>query len=668
MILKTLVICDVGPFQGRHVFDLTPKIRYGHPCPIILFGGLNGTGKTTVLMAIRLAFYGRQALGATVTKKDYHRYLGEIIHKNTVSLTVAKAAAVELTFSYAQQGEIHEYQVQRLWYYEQEEVREELKVYCDSAPVEEGTVEVQQKFLSELIPIGVAELFFFDSEKITALAEDESGEQLHHAIRRLLGLDIVERLRADLNTYVHRQHPVVLPDKLEQELGKLEQSYQSLLAQQSQEVLAVEEIDRELKVLANDIEQLENVINEAGGNYLKGVDRGQSRQTDLLAEKASLEDRLRINLGGAFPLSLLEKSLQHCHGCLKSEGEFEKQQRTEAFLQARLSVLQSRLMNVVPKKYEKAVFKVLEEVLVPGDLSSEKRKGTHLSASAIASLEHWISRVIPESASEFRKLREELRAVEQELGKLSKQLVQVPHSLTFQADVQILQEKSQQLGVLQTSRQYHRQKIRELLSQAIAVAEKQRKARDEVTRSWRINKAVLYASQARQLLEAFSNRTASRKALELERKFMGIFQHLFRKGLMNFQVHINPESFKVHWLDGQGQPVARRQWSAGESQIYALAILEALAKTSGRQFPIVIDAPLGKLDSQHRALLIKYYFPRASHQIILLSTDTEVDKDFYLLLSTAISHAFHLHYDPQKGYSQVEKGYFWRSEVKGHEG
>ena len=58
--------------------------------------------------------------------------------------------------------------------------------------------------------------------------------------------------------------------------------------------------------------------------------------------------------------------------------------------------------------------------------------------------------------------------------------------------------------------------------------------------------------------------------------------------------------------------------SAGEKQIYAIAILEALAKTSGRHLPIIIDTPLGRLDSEHCTKLINNYFPYASHQVIIL--------------------------------------------------
>ena len=119
-------------------------------------------------------------------------------------------------------------------------------------------------------------------------------------------------------------------------------------------------------------------------------------------------------------------------------------------------------------------------------------------------------------------------------------------------------------------------------------------------------------------------------------------------------------TFRVTLHRNDRSEIDKDELSAGEKQIYAIAILEALARTSGRHLPIIIDTPLGRLDSVHRARLISSYFPNASHQVIILSTDTEVDEDFYSQLSPHISHAYKLEYDANASQSKVVAGYFWR--------
>ena len=73
---------------------------------------------------------------------------------------------------------------------------------------------------------------------------------------------------------------------------------------------------------------------------------------------------------------------------------------------------------------------------------------------------------------------------------------------------------------------------------------------------------------------------------------------------------------------------------------------------------MIIDTPLARLDSEHRAALVERYFPEASHQVIVLSTDTEVDDALLGRLSPAISHMYRLDYDPKTRSTTARSGYF----------
>jgi DNA sulfur modification protein DndD len=90
-------------------------------------------------------------------------------------------------------------------------------------------------------------------------------------------------------------------------------------------------------------------------------------------------------------------------------------------------------------------------------------------------------------------------------------------------------------------------------------------------------------------------------------------------------------------------------------------MLWGLAKTSGRPLPVIIDTPLGRLDSDHRRKLIHDYLPFASHQVIVLSTDTEVDQALFEELRPDISHAYHLVFGSEDRRTEVSTGYFWKS-------
>ena len=115
MILNSLSLRDFGVFSGHHVIDLAPRVKYGRKRPIVLFGGLNGAGKTTTLTAVRLALYGRQSMGRSITLTDYHQQLQEYIHKPRKSVVAPYSAAIELNFTYGKHGTLNEHRVVRSW-------------------------------------------------------------------------------------------------------------------------------------------------------------------------------------------------------------------------------------------------------------------------------------------------------------------------------------------------------------------------------------------------------------------------------------------------------------------------------------------------------------------------------------------------------------------------
>jgi len=126
------------------------------------------------------------------------------------------------------------------------------------------------------------------------------------------------------------------------------------------------------------------------------------------------------------------------------------------------------------------------------------------------------------------------------------------------------------------------------------------------------------------------------------------------------RVQIETKTFSLSLFDYEGQPVPKHRLSAGEKQLLAIPLLWGLARASGRQLPVAIDTPLGWLDSSHRNNVVDRYFPQASHQVLLLSTDTEIGKAEVKQLreNGAIAREYLLQYDSALQQIQVKLGYF----------
>src|SRR5687768_15443507 len=110
MILRKIEIENFGLYSGHQVLDLVPRRQAGRETPVILFGGGNGAGKTTLLEAVRLALYGRRALGHRVGQSEYEEHLRSRMHVGAGGRP-AGASSVGLEFDYAEGGVIQRYRV-----------------------------------------------------------------------------------------------------------------------------------------------------------------------------------------------------------------------------------------------------------------------------------------------------------------------------------------------------------------------------------------------------------------------------------------------------------------------------------------------------------------------------------------------------------------------------
>ena len=175
MILRSITLQDFGLYAGTTELDLVPRKRQGVASPIVLIGGKNGAGKTTLLEAVRLALYGRRALGTRVGQSEYDAYLRGRVNRSAA----IQSAAVALEFDYAEAGTVHRYRIRREWVVRGKNVVESLILEKDGATVTAVPREEWHHFLQELIPPGVSQLFFFDGEKISEIADsDDEDEQL----------------------------------------------------------------------------------------------------------------------------------------------------------------------------------------------------------------------------------------------------------------------------------------------------------------------------------------------------------------------------------------------------------------------------------------------------------------------------------------------------------
>lgn len=657
MILEELKICDFRVISNEETISLAPQVRDGRKRPIVLFGGLNGAGKTTTLTAVRLALYGKHSLGSNVSIREYHEYLKESIHKSKKAKIQKNSAKIHLTFSYATRGEVSRYTIKREWTANGSKVHEILKIEKDGK-ILSLTYDQCQGFLNELIPIGVSDLFFFDGEKIAELAEDTTGRALGTAIRKLLGLDVINRMRDDLAIYLREKNTASMPEQHQQIISTLKEEYDVAYAAYEAALNEQSEAVRQVVAIDSDIKRSESYISSKGGAWARSRNEEQARLEQLIAEKKHLEEQIRTAMGAGFPLVLAIGSVKNLLTQLEKEQDFKKQSILKASFDQKVELLKSSLLQSLNDKQavESAIsnaftelFDEIEQIDIVHDCSERQFNRVQLL----------MENIIPAARQQMLDMGKQLADIQNQLDHASENLQRAP-------DEAFLKDELEQLRELNEKRTAEKNKIavakddaKRALREAMDLMRQMQKKEQEFSANFSSNRAYQMAQRSRELLNDFASKTTVNKVKQLEEEFVKSFRKLARKDDISLQAQIDPKSFDVKLLDKQGNEINKQQLSAGEKQIFAISILEALARTSGRKLPIIIDTPLGRLDSKHRGKLVENYFPTASHQVIILSTDTEIDQDYFRQLSPNISHVYEVEYFPKEGYSEyLRKHYF----------
>lgn len=119
------------------------------------------------------------------------------------------------------------------------------------------------------------------------------------------------------------------------------------------------------------------------------------------------------------------------------------------------------------------------------------------------------------------------------------------------------------------------------------------------------------------------------------------------------------ENFNIKIFHTKGNPISLNQLNAASKQIFIQVLLKVLRNLGDYNPPVMIDTVMGVLDNESREMLFEEYFPNLAEQTILLCTTSEVRPDSdYRKLEAFISKTFTLHRDVEEQKTTVSDGYF----------
>jgi DNA sulfur modification protein DndD len=204
-----------------------------------------------------------------------------------------------------------------------------------------------------------------------------------------------------------------------------------------------------------------------------------------------------------------------------------------------------------------------------------------------------------------------------------------------------LEDRLQNLGRSKERQETLSREARRLVMKIKEKQEEIYRQEERVQLSQQARRKVDVTTSLRSLFRGFRDQLKSLRRGELEEAINKRFRSLMKSHGLVDRIEVDAD-FGLHYKDNTGEPVGMANLSTGMKQLAATSLLWALKEVSGRPVPVVIDTPLARMDRVHQENLLKQYYPKAGHQVIVLPTDAELDRDKYSLLTPYIYREYRL--------------------------
>ncbi len=658
MYFTKVELHNFGIYKGTHEMRLVDKVGQRN---ITLVGGLNGRGKTTFHDSILIALYGKQAQKyINERSRSYDRLLLDHINKDASDGETYVAVSLIL-------DDGTHLRVKRSWAAKGGRAEQHILVEKDGS-IDKYLGENWNYYIEEILPFGIARFFFFNNEKITQLADDISFEQIKASIKSAIGISTVEKAIDHADEVIRRKKKALEAfEKSEintgyQEVDAQITSIDDKIAEATKKANALE---REFEKVAASLEAREKEFWASGGDLSRSRDAIKLEMRKISAEVEQIRsDILRLAVDASTPLFMCRKLVVQSYNAAATLPTSESLRYTSEKISDYHRRIMEGLDTLGLSKADLLSVKTLISSILNAQLpqSAEPRQSQRISATTIMLYKRLISEVFQSITQKIDQLivQEETQenqrmSLDAHLGTadektLAMQLFDALKSL--EADKAIAEaERKRQSDMIES---LHRQRdvlVAKRVQLMKAIAEKEH-ANDDNAR------IVKYAAMSIVALNEFKVRLQREKIAQLSQTATQCFRSLVEKDSLIRAIKVDTDNLDVTIWGSDGKEVLKTQLSAGEQQMFAVSIIWALALTSGYKAPVVIDTPMARLDSSNRANFVTKYLPAASSQVVVLSTDEEINGRYLDMIRGNVADYYTLLYNEDAQCTSIVSGYF----------
>jgi len=669
MKLKRITIENFGVYEGVHEFDLkTKSTSDDSPQNLVVIKGPNGSGKSTFFRAVALALFGRQALGSRVSKKEYDEYLLSRFHKSRFTSDSVKTEniSIRLVLDFVESGQPHEINIHRHWKRNGSNVTENLTILKNEQPPEVQEVDYQT-WLNDLFPPGLKTILCFDAEDMNSLVRAKNDEELKKVVKRLLGLHLVEQLNKDLEYYLRKKGGGSKYDTLKEEILAKQKVIDRYNDQIKELQNKIKEFETEEKELSSDLKRHERELASEGGDYAARRPLIKERIYQLDEEIDKYENKIREICSGLLPFTLAPNLSQKLNERLESELELHRKKITSEYLQDKIEDLSDRLNNSsiwkelqVNSKQSKKLIQYLKESLEEEIEEKGQTKSLvhELAENDILKLQGWIQEAENSIPDLGLHLTSELNEKKGEKAEHQEYLNRAPDDDKLEPLFDKIREAENRISEIRKEIRKKTEELGSLQFKLEEVEREQEKLIDKLKEIEKESRKFSLAEKSQLALKSYHESLAHNQLQKLCDELVECFNQICEKDQLLSEADINTESFEVTLTDKSGESIPVDDLSMGESQIYGLSLLWALRNISGYELPLLIDTPIARLDKTHRTKFINEYLPEVSNQVLLFTTNAEMEKHVQDEFKPFIAHMYELSFEEESGSTTVMgKGY-----------
>ena len=682
MKIQRIKLFNIGPYIAENEFVFSTNDSKKR---MVLIGGKNGAGKTTLFNAIKVCLYGCIAFGYETINSKYLLEIDKLIN-STVKLQKNSEAEVELDLLLDDGKYDDVYTFVRKWKIGGKKITEVFEVRKNNRVLSVTEKEDFENYILHLLPPNLFRFYFFDGEKLSDFVfNGNKDSDFKKAFLKLCNLDTMEIIRENFRRISRNNAKDNLSFSHEYDACLKEDELAAVRVENAED--EYKNIERSILSIDEQLAQLEKAYAKGGGITKK---EWRSMQEQISKEEARREEKrkwLKDIANNVLPFIILRNRLQE----LKEQIVLEHKSQMNLNLRTTIdapeirniisAVLQDCNVELSKDITEKIIFDIsnysagwvnTETILNISDLDrfeiiakinnllafdtnriKEATDDIEASLKCVKRIRKKIERSSIESYDEYLQKKSELN---EQRAKLTQQLLELDKELQ-----QLRANKSISASKLSKARATYeavlkKQSVNDIAARALlAFGELQEILYEKSIRavelefknrfSALINKNDLldgiHIDQELNVLP-YKNKKYDTKEIKKSLLANGHDYVIARIGLHAYE--ILQEKLLTEETEIELPVEVKQQLSAGEKQIFVMALYQALSQLNKINVPYIIDTPFARIDGEHREKILKNFFKELKGQVIILSTDEEIVSHYKEVISDILSDTYVLNH------------------------